>query len=64
MLVDKRSRRLAFGERQMPQAGGQKGLIGGHAERDRLFQADDQFGPRLLAGRAVADQLGDHRIVE
>ena len=48
----------------MPQAGGEKRLIGGHAESDGLLQAMNELAPRLIAGRTVADQLGDHRIVE
>ena len=64
MFADEGRRRFAGGERGMPQAGGEKRLVGGDAERDGLFEAANQLAPRLVAGGAMADDLGDHRIVE
>src|SRR5712671_7031338 len=48
----------------MPQARGEKRLIGGDAEGDRAFEAANELAPRLVAGRAMADDFRDHRIVE
>ena len=64
MACDEGRGRLALRKRGMPQAGDQEALVGGDAEGDRLFEARDQPAPRLLAGRAEADELGDHRVVE
>src|SRR6202041_3114243 len=48
----------------MPQAGGEKPLIGRHAECDGLLEAMNELAPRRLAGRAMADEFGNHRIIE
>src|SRR3954465_13762464 len=64
MTPDERRRRLAPGEGGVAQAGEQETLVGGDAEGACLFEARDQPAPRLLTGRAVADELGDHGIVE
>ena len=64
MLADERRGRLALGKAGMAQAGNQKSLIGGDAERRGLLQSADQPAPRLVAVGAMADDLGDHRIVE
>src|SRR6185437_776084 len=41
-----------------------KRLIGRDAECHGLLKATEELPARLFAGRAVADQLGDHRVVE
>ena len=51
MLPDERGGRLAGRERWVPQAGGEERLIGGDAERDRVFKPMDELAPRLIAGR-------------
>ena len=48
----------------MPQAGGKKRLIGRDAERGGLFETVNELASCLVAGGAVANELGDHRIIE
>ncbi len=64
MLADERGRRFACCERGMPQGRREKRLIRRHAEGGGLFEAMDQPAPRLIASRAMADQLRDHRVIE
>ena len=47
----------------MAKAGGEKSLIGRDAEGDGLVEPVRQLARRFLARRAMADDLGDHRIV-
>ena len=64
MIADERRGRFTRGKAGMAQAGNQKSLIGGDTERRGLLQSADQPSPRLVAVGAMADDLGDHRIVE
>src|SRR6266403_3328657 len=48
----------------MPQARGEKRLIGGDAEGRGLFEAVNKPASCLLAGRAMADELCDHRVIK
>ena len=48
----------------MRQAGGEKRLIGGDTESDRPFEAVNELATRRVAAFALANQLGNHRIVE
>ncbi len=48
----------------MPQAGGEKRPIGGHAECDGLIETANELAPCLVAGHAVADEFRNHRIIE
>jgi len=62
--ADEGGGRFARCKSGMPQAGQQKSLVGGNAESLGLFEAANQLAARFITGRAVADQLGDHGIVE
>ena len=42
----------------------QEGLVGRHAQRDGVLQAGHQLASRGVARFAMADDLGDHRVVE
>ena len=64
MIADEGRGRFALRKGGMAQAGNQKPLVGGDAESLDLLQPADQFAPRLVAGCAMADDLGDHRVVE
>src|SRR6266478_8934924 len=48
----------------MPQARGEKRLIGGDAEGRGLFEAVNKPAPRLVPGSAMADELRNHRVIE
>ena len=54
MLADESCRRFASGECGMPQASGEKRLIGRYAECRRLFEGVDELAPSLVAGRAMS----------
>ena len=64
MIADEGCGRFALGKAWMTQTGNQKSLIGGDAERGHLLQPADQPASRLAAVGAMADDLGDHRIIE
>jgi len=63
MLFDERGRRLAGGKNRMVEAAGKELLVGLDAERDGVFERGEEFSPRFVARRAMADQPGDHGIV-
>src|SRR5215831_15956680 len=64
ILVDEGRGRLAVRERRRPQTGQEKSLIGGDAKSYGLLERADQSAARFLAIGAVADDLGNHGIVE
>ena len=64
MITDESRSRFAGRKAGMTQTGNQKSLIGGDAKRRRLLQPADQPAARLVAIGAMADDLGDHEIVE
>src|SRR5690606_6224903 len=64
MGFDESGRRFARGEYGMPEAVGQKTLVGADAERYRVLDPADQLAARGIAVRPMRDQLGDHGIVE
>ena len=63
VIADEGGAGLAGHKHRMRQAGRQKRLVGGHAQRHRVGQPGGQLAQRLGAVGAVRHQLGDHRVV-